>query len=65
MKKFYVTYEVQCRIHAYKTVQANSLEEALTMTANHRGAITAICDDYEIMSDQKVLTVGITEVDDD
>lgn len=65
MKKFYVTYEVQCRIHAYKTVQANSLEEALTMTANHRDAVTATCDDYEIMDDQKVLSVIVAEANDE
>ena len=57
MKKYKVKQLVLCEVATYRTVEANSIDEAMSNVAKIETA-TAECS-YEIVSDREVLSVAI------
>ncbi len=61
MKKFEICHVVICRVHAWRTIEANNYEDALT----HAAAIQHITDsgsNYEIVDDEAVKQITIREI---
>ena len=57
MKKYKVKQLVLCEVATYRTIEANSMDEAMGKVAGIETA-TADCD-YEITADREVLSVAI------
>jgi hypothetical protein len=57
MNSYKVKQIVLCEVATYRTIKANSMEEAMSKMAGIETA-TAECD-YEILSDREVLSVVI------
>jgi len=57
MNLYKVKQIVLCEVATYRTIEANSIEEAMGKVAGIETA-TAECD-YEILSDREVLSVAI------
>lgn len=61
MKTFEVSHVVLCKVHAWRTIEADSYEDALTRVAAIRH-ITDSGSNYEIVDDVSIKQIAIREM---